>query len=117
MIDIYVESTIKVDPTYHWNLLKSHAFEYYMQNKLNKLKEMFSIVTGPFISTMDLSFNEYLKNKTGYKVDILKDYFKRMDKLITEGEISNEHHYCEASNFVRNLNQRGIKDKRSKILT
>jgi hypothetical protein len=116
MIDIYDGSTMLKDPKIHWNLLKDLAFDYWAQNKLDKLKEMFASVTQDYISNLDFVFREYLSKSTEYKIDILKNYFRRMDKIIEKGEISTQLQCWAAANFIRALKLQGINDTRNKKL-
>lgn len=55
--------------------------------------------------TGDLSFGRYIKEKTGYDIDIFGSFQKRIDKIIDRKRIKTENEYRDVLAMVDNLCQ------------
>ena len=116
-LDYYLDHSIMhiktddFDSQEHFKACKSVATKDFNKGNLTNLKQWFRDLTEMFIETKDLKFNTYLQQKTGYDIDILKSYFKRIDKITTKGKITTDNQFYEISSFVNKLSQTEPVDK------
>jgi len=75
--------------------------KYYTARKLTNLQQQLSRLTRGLQNRTDLAFAVYIKEKTGYEIDIFEDLRKRVDAIIAHGAIKSE----KESNDVGNLLQ------------
>ncbi|MBK7966119.1 MAG: hypothetical protein IPK10_13130 [Bacteroidetes bacterium] len=47
------------------------------------------------IETRDFKFNKYLQDKTDSKIDIFKNYYQRVDKIIAKGKITTDNQFYD----------------------
>ena len=110
-LDYYIDNSIMLIKTAdfnsheHFKACKSDANKDFKKGNLTNLKQWFRDITEMFIETKDLKFNMYLQQKTGYDIDILSSYFKRIDKIIKKGEITTDNQFYEISSFVNKLSK------------
>jgi hypothetical protein len=75
------------------------------KKRLPKLKSWFRDFCETPRETGDLGFNLYIFKKTGYRVDIFKSYFARIERIIEKGKITTERQYYEVDRMVDYLCQ------------
>src|SRR6187549_815779 len=61
---------------------KQETEKYYTQGKLERLHKKLGELTQWPLMSGDLNFKRYLKEKTGFDIDIFKDLQGRIDKII-----------------------------------
>ncbi|HMK17806.1 MAG TPA: hypothetical protein VK492_06405 [Chitinophagaceae bacterium] len=61
--------------------------------------------------TGDLSFGNYVKEKTGYEIDIFGGFTKRIDKIIERKRIKTENEYRDVLSIIDNLCQQSPVDQ------
>ncbi|GJQ60996.1 MAG: hypothetical protein SCALA702_00490 [Melioribacteraceae bacterium] len=71
----------------HFLELRSQTEELFQKGRLSTLKKWFRDLTEISVEARDLKFNEYLKNKTKYDIDIFKSFKNRIEKIIKDGRI------------------------------
>ena len=89
----------------HYKYLKTLAQEHFQKGRLTRLKQWFRDLTEMQIETGDLKFNQYLRDKTPYDIDIFKSYFDRIDKIIEKGKITSDHQFYDVNILVDQLSQ------------
>ncbi|NOU61978.1 hypothetical protein [Marinifilum caeruleilacunae] len=110
-IDYYLEnklmhvSTADFDSIEHFNGLKLQTEEHFNKGRLTRLKQWFRDMTEMQIETKDLKFNQYLKDKTKYDIDIFKSYNQRVDKIIEKGKITSDNQFYDINIMVDQLCQ------------
>ena len=57
------------------------------------------------VETKDFKFNDYLKETTGYDINIHQDFYKRIDKIIEKGKITTDNQFREINAFIDSLCQ------------
>ena len=97
--------TADFDSNEHFRLQKQQTEEHFKNGRLTRLKHWFRDLTEPHIELRNLKFNEYLNERTNYKVDIFKSYFERVDKVIERGEITTDNQFYDLSIMVDQLCQ------------
>jgi hypothetical protein len=97
--------TAEYDSEIHFRSLIAEAQIHYEKGRLAKLKSWFRDFTEIPRETGDLNFNRYVYSTTGYKIDIFKSYFERIEKIIAKGKITTERQYYEADRMVDHLCQ------------
>lgn len=110
-IDYYIDFKIiqfKTDDfnsAEYYRQLKIQAEEHFRKGRLTKLKQWFRNLTEIQVECGDLKFNQYLKEKTKYEVDIFEAYFQRIEKVIEKGKITADNQFYEINNLVNQLCQ------------
>ncbi|MEJ7559924.1 MAG: hypothetical protein WKF66_16550 [Pedobacter sp.] len=108
-IDYHLDDTsaaIKTDDfnsSVHYESLKKQTLEHYNKGRLTKLKHWFRDLIEIQIEARNLKFNTYLKNQTGYDIDIFEAYFKRVEKIIEKGKITTDNQFFDVSIMVEHL--------------
>ena len=93
------------------NGLKNTVEEDYQKGRLGKLKQAFrSFSEGPLESRL-LGFNTYIKEKTGYDIDIFESFNNRITTIITRNKINTENEYRDVLSAVDFLCQSEHPDK------
>lgn len=91
------------DPTSHFQQLKEQTEEHFRKGRLTRLKQWLLDMTEEQRETGDLSFGSYIKEKTGYDIDIFDGFQKRIDKIIERKRIKTENEYRDVMSMVDNL--------------
>jgi len=89
----------------HYKKLKIQTEENYQKGRLTILKQWFRDLTEMQVETRDLKFNEYLKNKTKYDIDVFQSYFQRVDRIIEKGKITSGNQFYDVNIMVDQLCQ------------
>lgn len=97
--------TADFDSYQHYMALKIQAEEHFQKSRLTKLKQWFRDLTEMYIESGDLKFNQYLKNKTIYQIDIFESYFKCVDQIVENGKITSESQFYKINSMVDQLCQ------------
>jgi hypothetical protein len=69
---------------------KPQIEKYYEQRRLNKLQQKLLSLSKGLQNKPDINFTTYIKEKTGYDIDIYEDLRKRVDAVVEQEEIRNE---------------------------
>ena len=101
-LDYYIENFSGGE---YFKSLKLQTEEHFKKGRLTILKQWFRDCTEQQVETLDFKFNDYLQNKTGYKLDIFQDYYERVDKILTKGKISTDNQFYDVSSMVDKLCQ------------
>ena len=88
----------------HTQELKAQAEVLYLQKNQKKLKQWFydtveeAVIEAPEVGLI-------LERKTGYKIEILEKFHKRIEKLLEKGRITTLKQYAEVNLLINNLCQ------------
>lgn len=109
-LDYFIDRSASIkydefDPVEHFNQLKQQTEEHYQKRRLTRLKQWLRDMTEEPRETGDLSFERYIKEKTGYDIDIFGNFQKRIDKIIERKKIKTENEYRDVLAMVDNLCQ------------
>jgi hypothetical protein len=96
------------DPaTEYYQQQKIQTEKYFKQRRLDRLQQRFSSLTKVLQHRDASAFTSYIKEKTGYDIDIFEDLRKRVAAIITQNEIRSQkelndvgtmlHHFHETS--------------------
>lgn len=108
-LNYYIDNAILLTKTddfnsqEHFIQCKSDVKTDFKKGNLSNLKQWFTDLTEMFVETKDLKFNYYLQQKTGYDNELLKSYFKRIDKITKQGEINTYNEFYEISSYIGKL--------------
>lgn len=70
------------------------------QRRLDRLQKRLISLTKDLQHRIDLNFSTYIKEKTGYEVDIFDDLRKRTEVIITQDKIRNQQDLNDVSNAL-----------------
>lgn len=110
-LDYYLENkkshiiTADFDSVEHFNGLKLQTEEHFNKGRLTRLKQWFRDLTEMQVETRDFKFNQYLKDKTKYDIDIFKSYNQRIDKIMEKGKITSDNQFYDINIMVDQLCQ------------
>lgn len=110
-IDYYLENdlgktkTPEFDSTEYYKQLKEQTEEHFKNRRLTRLKQWFRDLTEMPIECLDVKFNEYLKAKTKYDIDIFKSYYKRVEKIIEKEKITTDNQFYDITIMIERLCQ------------
>lgn len=97
--------TADFDSNQYLQSLKNQVEELYQQGSLTKLRKYFQNLTEPQRETEDLKFLVFLKERTGYEIDIFQRFSNRVDKIISKGKIATINQYQDILSMVDKLTQ------------
>ena len=97
--------TADFDSSEHYRQLKIQTEEHFQNGRLTRLKQWFRDLTEMQVECRDLKFNQYLKDKTKYEVDIFKSYFQRVDKVIEKSKITTNNQFYDINIMIDQLCQ------------
>ena len=69
----------------------------FKQRRLDRLQQRFKSLTKSLQNAVDLSFSSYIKEKTGYDIDIFEDLLRRIDIILKQKEIRNQQNLNDIS--------------------
>lgn len=110
-IDYYLENHLTdikaadFDSDNYYAMLKIQAQDLFQKGKLSQLKQWFRDFTEMLIEEPDFNFNTYLREKTGYEIDLLKSFYDRIDKIVNRGKITSHNQYYEINVMIEQLIQ------------
>jgi hypothetical protein len=96
----------------HYQQLKEQTEEHYQKGRLAKLKQWLRDMTEAPREMEDFGFGRYIKDKTGYDLDIFASFHKRIDKIIERKQIKTENQYREVMSMIDNLCQQTPVDQK-----
>lgn len=95
----------------HFQQLKEQTEENYQKGRLTLLKQWLRDMTEEPREARDLSFGRFIKEKTGYDIDIFDSFQKRINKIIERKRIKTENEYRDVHAMVDNLCQQDSIDQ------
>jgi hypothetical protein len=124
-LDFYIEMFQKPiqtqygvrDRTKHYRELKLKAEEQFQKGRLTVLKQWFRDITEIPIESRNLKFNQFLREKTNYDIDIFKSFHLHIDKIIEKGKITSDNQFYDVTIAINYLCQsEGVDQEKIKIL-
>jgi len=85
--------------------LKKQVEENYQKGRLSILKQWFRDMSEGPRETRDLNYCTYIREKTGYDIDIFKGFQERIEKIINRKRIRSANEYRDVLQMVDNLCQ------------
>ena len=116
-LDYYIESSmLKIktedfDSDQHYKSLKPLVEENFEKGRLTRLKQWFRDLIEMMVENEDFEFNKFIKNRTGYDIDIHSKLKKRIERIIKREKIKTEDEYRDILNMVDNLCQQPTLEK------
>ena len=74
----------------HWEQERLQVENDYAEGQLDNLQQKLTQYTEGIQNRADLNFEGYIKEKTGYDIDIFEDLRNRVDAILTRNEIQNQ---------------------------
>ncbi|RYE27927.1 MAG: hypothetical protein EOP42_18270 [Sphingobacteriaceae bacterium] len=99
----------------HYKQQKLQTEKYYEERQLNKLEQKLTSLTENLISQVAL-FTLYLKQTTGYEIDLVADLRTRVEEIILKNEIRSPKDYQDVCKMLSFYGQTGIEDERVTVL-
>jgi hypothetical protein len=103
------DATMKIDGQNPWesnyNKLKQQTEKYFQKGKLERLQKMLAKVLEEPQGRVDLSFDNYIEEKTGYAISIFQNIKARADKIIEQNKIKNEKELHDIGCLIHILRQ------------
>lgn len=84
----------QLDPdAYFFQFIKQQTEKQYQQGRLKSLQKSFHEMTAMSRITGDMDFGKYIKEKTGYDIDIFENLQSRINNIISQKRIKTEKEY------------------------
>ncbi|RZK54945.1 MAG: hypothetical protein EOO87_09100 [Pedobacter sp.] len=84
----------------HFEQERTKTEKYFAQRRLDKLEQMLAKLIKGLQHRIDLKFDQYIKNETGYDIDIFEDLRNRANEIILKKEISSQQELNDISLMV-----------------
>src|SRR5688572_18794495 len=103
-IALYAQHPIKgYDPSENYKTIKSQVEEHFQKGRLTILRQWFRDLTEMFQEEGGIEFSRYIKEKTGYEIDILTKLLGRIDKILDKGKITTDNQFRDIMSLLNNL--------------
>ena len=87
---------------------KIQTEKYYKQRRLDRLQQRLTNLTKGLVNRADLNFSSYIKEKTGYYIDIFDDLRKSVDTIVSHNEIRNEKELNDISTMLHYFHEKAV---------
>lgn len=97
--------------TGYYQQQKRQTEKYYQKRRLDRLQQkLYSLTKYPRWS-VDLNFGSYIKEKTGYHIDIFENVQSRINTIIEQNQIKNKKELDDVGIMFRFYKQQADRDK------
>ncbi len=96
----YNKNTLEFVSKSHFEKLYTVVNSSFEKGQLTKLKRFFRDIIDMQIHTKDLKFNTYLKDTTGYEIDVFETFHKRIKSIISRGKITTDNQYRDINDYL-----------------
>ncbi|WP_018343453.1 hypothetical protein [Cytophaga aurantiaca] len=100
-----VEAYGEFDIVAHYQQLKEKTEEKYQKGSLTWMRQCLRDMNEATRETDDFGYGKYIKEKTGYDLDVFSSFHKRIDKIIEPKQIKTENQYRDVMSMIDNLCQ------------
>lgn len=100
----------------HYERQKNQIDKYYKQLRLDRLQQKLASITTGLQNRADLAYAPYIKQKTGYDIDIFEDLRKRFGVIIEQNEIRNQAELNEVASMLHFFQETSAEGKEVEIL-
>ena len=91
------------DPTEHFKSLKPLVDQHFEKGRLTILRQLLRDFTEIFQEGGGFEYMKYIKEKTGYEVDVLRSLQQRIEKILAKGKITTDNQYRDIMSLLNNL--------------
>ena len=95
---------------------KQQIEKYFQKKRLDKLQQRLHSLTKIPMHRVDLTFNDYIKGKTGYEIDIFENLQMRVDEIIVQNQIANKKQLGDVANILDFYKQKSLDPQKADIL-
>jgi DNA-binding SARP family transcriptional activator len=85
--------------------LKQQAEEHFVKGRLATLKRWYHDLTEGIREGRAFNFNSFVKEHTGYTIDIFKVHFNKVESLVAKGRITTDNQFYDVHSMVDYLSQ------------
>ena len=89
---------------------KQQTEQNFQQRRLDRLRKRFTSLTKGLENSIDLKFSTYIKEKTGYEIDIFEDLNRRLEVILTKEKIFNQQDLNDVLKALELYKQRSIEE-------
>lgn len=100
----------------YYQELKQSTKYHFKQKNFAKLQQILSKVLETPVARGDGSFDNYIKEKTGYEISIFKNIEENTDKIIKQNKIENEEEFYDAARMIHKLKQEYADEDKINVL-
>lgn len=105
------------DPlTEYYQQQKVQVEKYFKQRRLDRLQQRLASLTKGRQTGADLKYGNYIKEKTGYDIDIFEDLRKRVAAIIAQNEIRDQKELNEVGSMLQFFHETSAKGEEVKKL-
>jgi hypothetical protein len=90
------------DPVAEYYQQQKLQFEkYFKQGRLDRLQQRLRSLTEGRLRRIDVNFASYIKEKTGYDIDLFENLYKRIDTILSQQEIRDQNELSDVSTMLQ----------------
>jgi hypothetical protein len=105
-IELLQSQPIQVfDPAPGLQKAKIQVEEHFSKGRLSILKSWYRDMTESIREGRQFKFNSFVKERTGYSIDIFKEHFDRAEKVIAKGKITTDNQFYDINSMIDYLCQ------------
>jgi hypothetical protein len=87
---------------------KQQAEEYFLKRRLDLIQKMINRYTSSYSGSVDLNYGPYLKQKTGFELDIFESVKEHVNLLLKKCKIDTDEEAFAISIFLRLIEKTGM---------
>lgn len=100
------------DPaTEYFQQQKIQTEKCFKQRRLDRLQKRLASLTKEMQSRADLAFASYIKEKTGYDIDIFEDIRKRVNAIVAQNEIHSQNELNDVGTMLHYYRKTAAEEK------
>ena len=85
----------------HYEQQRAAIQNDYTHGRLAKLQQRLAQLTKALAGSTDLQYGDFIKEKTGYNIDIFEDLRKRVNPIVTQNKISSKKELDDVASFLQ----------------
>lgn len=95
---------------------KQQVEKYFQNHRLDKLQQRLRNLTMFPMRRVDLTFNDYIKEKTGYEIDIFESLLMRVEGIIVQNKITTKKQLNDIAIMLNLYKQKPVDPQKVDIL-
>lgn len=106
LISLHGESFVLDNEEYikeHFEGQKIQVEKYYRHCRLDRLQQKLSNLTNSLEKSIDLNFSTYIREKTGYEMDLFEKLKQRVDIILSQNSILNDKEESDIGTMLHYL--------------
>jgi hypothetical protein len=100
----------------YYGLQKQQIEKYFQKHRLDKLQQRLHSLTMFPLRRVDLTFNDYIRRKTSYQIDIFENLEIRIEEIISQNQITNKEQLNDIATMLEFYKKKSVGHQKADIL-